>query len=320
MKIRIINSKDMKKAISMADTIEILEKAFKEFSCGNAMVPLRSRIEGEKGTTLLMPAFLKESNSLGIKLVSVYENNRKYNLPTVNGLVIVLDPETGIPLAMIEGASLTALRTGALGGLAAKWLSNKNAKTATLFGAGIQGFSQLEALFAVRSIEQVNIMDRSDRSAQRIAAIVKSFKNSPEVKTDIPVNEAVASSDIIITATNSYKPVFDGNYIQPGTHITGVGSFTPDMEELDAKTMEISKIIVDSKDACLAEAGEIIANKAEIHAEIGEIIAGRKKGRENKEEVTFFKTVGIAIQDAATGTAILTQAEKKNIGQVIDFD
>ncbi len=310
----------MKKAISMTDTIEILEKAFKEFSCGNAIVPLRSRIEGGKGTTLLMPAFLKESNSLGIKLVSVYENNRKYNLPTVNGLVIVLDPETGIPLAMIEGASLTALRTGALGGLAAKWLSNKNAKTATLFGAGTQGLSQLEALFAVRSIEQVNIMDRSDRSAQRIAAIVKNFKSSPEVKTDIPVNEAVASSDIIITATNSSKPVFDGHYIQPGTHITGVGSFTPDMEELDAKTMEISKIIVDSKDACLAEAGEIIANKAEIYAEIGEIIVGRKKGRENKDEVTFFKTVGIAIQDAATGTAILTQAEKKNIGQVIDFD
>ncbi len=320
MKIRIINSKDMKKAISMADTIEILEGAFKEFSCKNAMVPLRSRIEGNKGITLLMPAFLKESNSLGIKLVSVYENNRKYNLPTVNGLVIVLDPETGIPLAMIEGASLTALRTGALGGLAAKWLSEKNAKTATLFGAGTQGLSQLEALFAVRSIEQVNIMDRSSRSAQRLAAIVKNFKGSPEVKTDVPVNEAVASSDIIIAATNSSKPVFDGNYIQPGTHITGVGSFTPDMEEFDARTMEISKIIVDSKDACLAEAGEIIANKAEIYAEIGEILAGKKKGRENNKEITFFKTVGIAIQDAATGTAILKQAEKKNIGQVIDFD
>ncbi len=320
MKIRIINSKDVKKALSMVEAINIMEDAFKQFSSNNAIVPLRSRIQGEKGTTLLMPAFLKESKALGIKLVSVYQDNKKYNLPAVNGLVLVFDPETGLPLAMIEGASLTSLRTGALGGLAAKWLSRKNAKTATLFGAGIQGLSQLEALFAVRSIEHVNIMDHSKSSARRLASIIKNFKEAPEVQTDISVNKAVESSDIIITATNSSKPVFDGNYIQQGTHITGVGSFTPKMEELDAKTMEISKIIVDSKEACMAEAGEIIANNAKIHGEIGEIITAKKKGRENEAEITFFKTVGIAVQDAAAGAAILKQAERKNIGQIIQFD
>ncbi len=320
MKIRVINSKEIKKAISMSDTIEILENAFKEFSCNNAIVPLRSGIKGQNGTTLLMPAFLKAPKALGIKIVSVYQDNIKYNLPTVNGMVIVLDPETGIPLAIIEGATLTALRTGALGGLAAKWLSKEDAKTATLFGAGIQGMSQLEALFAVRSIKHVNIMDRSELSAQQLASIVKKFKNSPEVRTDISPDEAVASSDIIITATNSSRPVFNGSYVQPGTHITGVGSFTPDMEELDPITIKIAKIIVDSREACLAEAGEIIANKAEIHAEIGEIITGKKQGRKDQKEITFFKTVGIAIQDTATGAAIFKQAEKKNIGQIIEFN
>lgn len=319
MQIRIIRSDEVKKSLPMAEAVEVMENAFKQFSRKTAEVPLRVRIQSEKGITLFMPAYLKESKDLSIKLVSVYDNNKKINLPTVNGMVIIIDPETGLPSAMIEGSSLTALRTGALGGLAAKWLSRKDAATATLFGAGIQGRSQLEALFTVRAIKQVNIMDHSEASAQRLALIVRTFKGKPEVKTNIPVNRAIASSDIIITATNSTKPVFNGNLLKPGTHITGVGSFTPEMEELDAKTIKISKIIVDSKDACMAEAGELIANKADIHAEIGEVLTGIKQGRENEKEITFFKTVGIAVQDAAAGGEILRQAKAKNIGQVIEF-
>lgn len=319
MKIRIIRSEEVKRTLSMAEAIKVMENAFEQFALGNTEIPLRGKISSEKGTTLLMPSYLKKSGDLGIKLISVYANNRNYKLPTVNGMVLILDPETGLPLSIIEGSSLTALRTGALGGLAAKWLSRENSETVTLFGAGIQGISQLEALFSIRGIKKVNIIDRSKISANGLASIVKNFKGSPEVETKIPINEAVASSDIIITATNSVKPVFDGNYVRPGTHITGVGSFTPDMEELDAKTVAISKIVVDSRNACMEEAGELIANNAKIHAEIGEILTGIKTGRENDKEITFFKTVGIAVQDAAVGAKIFRLAEIRDIGQIIEF-
>ncbi len=319
MQLRIIKSEEVKTTLPMRNAIEIMEKAFKEFSQKNAVMPLREKIESEKGITLFMPSYLKQSKALGIKLVSVYGENINQNLPIVNGMVITINPETGIPSAIIEGSSLTALRTGALGGLAAKWLSRENSKIVTLFGAGVQGLSQLEALFEVRSIELVNIMDSSKESAERLASIVKELKGKPKVQTDIPINKAIESSDIIITATNSSKPVFDGNYIRPGTHITGIGSFTPEMEELDSKTIEIAKIIVDSKEACMAEAGEIIKNKGKIYAEIGDILTGQKTGRKNNEEITFFKTVGLAIQDAAIGAEILKQAEQNNIGQTISL-
>jgi ornithine cyclodeaminase/alanine dehydrogenase-like protein (mu-crystallin family) len=318
MKIRILTSDDVKAALPMPKAIDIMKDAFGQLSAGKATVPLRSRISSDKGDTLLMPAYLHGSQDLGIKIVSIYKDNPLKGLPTVTAIVIVLDSQTGQPRALIEGDSLTATRTGATGGLASEFLARRNAKTVALFGAGVQARAQLQGLMAVRSIVQVNLFDLSASAAQKLAGEIASWPDAPAVNLVSNSKEAIQNVDIIITATTSSKPVFDGNEIKPGTHITGVGSYTPQMQEVDETTARRARIIVDSREACLAEAGDIIIPRATIAAELGEIVNGLKPGRQSPEEITFFKTVGVAVADATAAAAVLNEAEKKELGTVIE--
>jgi ornithine cyclodeaminase/alanine dehydrogenase-like protein (mu-crystallin family) len=318
MKIRILTSDDVKAALPMPKAIDIMKDAFGQLSAGKATVPLRSKISSDKGDTLLMPAYLHGSQDLGIKIVSIYKDNPLKGLPTVTAIVIVLDSQTGQPRALIEGDSLTATRTGATGGLASEFLARRNAKTVALFGAGVQARAQLQGLMAVRSIAQVNLFDLSASAAQKLAGEIASWPDAPAVNLVSNSKEAIQNVDIIITATTSSKPVFDGNEIKPGTHITGVGSYTPQMQEVDETTARRARIIVDSREACLAEAGDIIIPRATIAAELGEIVNGLKPGRQSPEEITFFKTVGVAVADATAAAAVLNEAEKKELGTVIE--
>ena len=169
MQIRILNGNDVRTALPMSKAIGIMKLAFGQFSAGKATVPLRSRISSDKGGTMLMPAYLQSTQDLGVKIVSIYKDNPGLGLPTVTATVIALDPQTGFPKAFIEGNSLTAIRTGATGGLAAELLARYNANRVALFGAGVQGRAQLQALLAVRSITHVNLVDISQSAAQRMA-------------------------------------------------------------------------------------------------------------------------------------------------------
>lgn len=318
MQIRILTSDDVKAALPMPKAIEIMKHAFGQLSTGMATVPLRSKISSDKGDTLLMSAFLRGSQDLGVKIVSIYKDNPSQGIPTVTAVVIALDPQTGQPRALIEGDSLTAIRTGATGGLASELLARPNAETVALFGAGVQARAQLQGVIAVRSITQVNLFDPSPSMSQRLADEIATWEAAPAVNLVSNSKEAIQDADIIITATTSSKPVFDGHGLKAGTHITGVGSYTPQMQEVDETTVRRSRIVVDSRDACLAEAGDLIIPKATIDAELGEIINGIKPGRHSDEEITFFKTVGVAVEDAAAAAAILTEAEKNELGTVIE--
>ncbi|OQY37291.1 MAG: hypothetical protein B6243_00980 [Anaerolineaceae bacterium 4572_5.2] len=266
-----------------------------------------------------MPAYLKQSREMGVKIVSVYGDNPSLGLPVVNAAVLVLDPQTGLPLALLEGNSLTAIRTGAGGGLAADLLARQNATTVGLFGAGAQARAQLRALMAVRNIAQVYLISRSRQSAEKLAAEITVWPNAPAVTLAKSPRQAVKNADVVITATTSAAPVFNGADLKPGTHITGVGSFTPQMQEVGAAAVLRAKVVVDSREACLAEAGDIIIPNAPIHAELGEIINGQKPGRQSAEEITFFKSVGVAAQDAATAAAALAEAERLELGTVVDL-
>ena len=301
----------------MPKAIEAMKTAFGQFSAGRATMPLRSRLQTGKGVTLLMPAYLKESGSLAIKIVSVYEENANLELPTVTATALVLDAETGIPLALMDGTRLTAIRTGAAGGLAADLLSLKDARKVTLFGAGAQGRAQLRGVMAVRKIEEVSIISLHEVTARRLAGEIHSWPDPPIIKIKPPVNDAVHNADIIITATTSTTPLFDGNDLKPGTHITAVGAFASNMQEFDKTTAARARIIVDSREACLAEAGDIIRTRAHIDAELGEIINGKSPGRQNLKEITLFKSVGLAVQDVAAAAAILKRAEIMNLGTTI---
>jgi ornithine cyclodeaminase/alanine dehydrogenase-like protein (mu-crystallin family) len=318
MRIRILSSDDVKTALPMPKAVEMMKHAFGQLSAGKATVPLRSKISSDKGDTLLMPAYLHSKQDLGVKIVSIYKDNPLKDLPTVTAIVIVLDSQTGQPRALIEGDSLTATRTGATGGLASELLARRNAKTVALFGAGVQARAQLQGVMAVRSIAQVNLFDLSASAAQKLSVEIASWADAPAVNLVSNSKEAIHQVDIIITATTSSEPVFDGNEIKPGTHITGVGSYTPQMQEVDETTVRRSRVVVDSRVACLAEAGDIIIPKATIEAELGEIVNGLKPGRQSAEEITFFKTVGVAVADATAAAAVLNEAEKNELGTVIE--
>ncbi|WP_028326101.1 ornithine cyclodeaminase family protein [Desulfatirhabdium butyrativorans] len=319
MNLRVLGAQEVEAALPFREAVDVIAEAFSQFSADQATVPLRTRIETELGQTLIMPAYLHRSRWMAVKIVSVYPENVALGLPTVPGIVLVIDPDTGMPKAMMDGHSLTAIRTGAAGALAAKLLARKDAASVVLFGAGTQGWAQICGVLAVRSIRRVWIVDPNPDFRFRLADRIRGLPNAPEVSIAENIPEALAQADIVITATTSREPVFDGRFIQSGTHITAVGAFRRDMQEVDASVVQKARVVVDSREACLAEAGDIVQTGAIIAAEIGEIVNGTAAGRRSDDEITLFKSVGIAAQDAAAAAAVLERAERLGLGQMVAF-
>jgi ornithine cyclodeaminase len=274
-----------------------------------------------------MPAYLVASDDLAIKMVSVYDENPSHGLPLIHGLVTVFNAATGVPLAVMDAASVTALRTAAVTGLAIELLARPDAETAALFGAGVQGRAQLEAMCTARRLKSVRVFD-PDKT--RLSAFVKEVAGCDPIPEDVrpaaSPTEAVTGSSIVTTATTSAEPVFDGNDLAPGTHVSAVGVWQRDRREIDDATVLSSKIVVDQREAAWVEAGDLIIPREKglisedsIHAELGEVVNGTRPGRESRDEITFFKSVGLGIQDAAVAGAIFRAADAKNIGTRIDL-
>jgi ornithine cyclodeaminase len=326
MKLRVLSGEEVRQALPMSEAIEAMRSAYGQLSANQADVPLRTRLETDRGIFLLMPAFLRQSRELAFKMVSVWSDNPSQGLPAVMALAVVVDPDTGQPQALLNGEELTATRTGAAGGLATDLLARPNARIVTVFGSGVQARAQLEAVRVVRQVKEVRILGLDPASVETFAQEISASANAPQVTIPGTRQEAVIGADIIIAATTSKTPVFDGRDLSPGTHITGVGSFTPDMQEVDEITVQRAKIVVDSLQASLAEAGDLIVPlekhiiaKADIHGEIGEIVNGHKPGRESEEEITFFKSVGVAVQDVVAASQILRAAEAGNLGTIVNL-
>ncbi len=320
MPIRILSASDVQDALPMSQAIDAMCYAYGQLSAGKAIAPPRQHISTDKGVTLIMPAYLPEHRDFGIKVVSVYDDNPNLKLPRITATVLVLDPATGVPKAFIDGASLTAIRTGAGGGVAADLLARQDAKTVGLFGAGVQARAQLQAVRAVRDITCVNLISRTQTSAQQLATEISEWTDAPEVNLVSTPQQVVENADIVLCATTSATPLFDGHALQSGTHITAVGTFVPEKREVDTTTIRrADRIVVDSREACLEEAGDLIIPNAEIDAEIGEIVNGDKSGRQSDDEITFFKSVGVAVQDAVAGAAVLAAAEAKGLGVLADL-
>lgn len=330
MKLKIISGEEVNQAVTMAEAIEAVKKSFIQLSEGKAEIPLRSSVEVKenKGVCLFMPAYLAESNALGMKIVTVFPENQKKNLPTVLAAVFVLDSETGQPLAMIEGSSLTALRTGAASGVATDLLAREEARVVAIFGAGQQAYTQLEAVCTVRSIQKVLVYDIIREKSETFVKEMKS-RGAP-IPSDMAAadspSQALSETDIICTATTSHQPLFADEDLQAGVHINGIGSYTPEMAEIPPQTVVRSKVIVDSFQASLAEAGDLIIpiekgliSREDIHGEIGEVASGKIAGRETDKELTFFKSVGVAVQDVATAALILRRCQALGLGCSVDI-
>jgi len=317
----LLTKADVQKVLNMKDCIEVVEKAFAELSNGTAVLPLRINIAPTDGLSLYMPAYLKEMKALACKVVTVYKNNpSKHDLPTTIGKVLLQNPETGEVICIMDGGYLTAVRTGAASGVATKYLARKDKNQVIgIYGTGVQAKMQLWAMNETVSISKVLVYDLNEKAADNFVKETTAMLNLEVIKTKNP--DDLLISDIICTATSSSTPLFDGNKLKPGTHINNIGSHTPNARELDTATVKRSKFVGDSKEACFKEAGDIMIPLKEgsvtedhFYAELGELITGKKDGRVNAEEITVFKSNGLAIQDAATAKLIYDKAVAAGIG------
>jgi alanine dehydrogenase len=320
--IRILSREDVCQALPMRQAIEAVKGAFAHLSAGQADVPLRVALEvpAHNGVTLFMPAYLTADDQMAVKIVSVFNDNPAKGLPLIHALVVVVDATTGEPAAVMDGTVLTALRTGAASGAATDLLARQEARTAAVFGAGAQGRTQLEAVCTVRPIRGAWVYDVVPQRAAAYADEMSQDLSLPVRVAQTPA-EAVRQADVICTATTSSSPVFEDADVRPGTHINAVGAYTPEMQEIPADTVLRARVVIDHREASLAEAGDLLIplqqglmTEAHIYAELGEIAAGRKPGRASSEEITLFKSVGVAVQDVAAAAAVLEAAQRLDLG------
>jgi len=326
----ILNANEVQKALPMAEVIAATKNAYAALSAGKAKVPLRIQlpVDAQEAVAIFMPAYLwgEKGGSLALKAVSVFPRNPKRGLPVIHAAVLVFAVETGKPLALLEGGRLTAIRTGAASGAATDLLARPDSKIGAIFGTGVQGRTQLEAICTVRSLEEVWVYDLDP---ERVDIFIEEMAGKGPIPHDLRIadspRQAISQADIICTATTSPKPVFADEDLKPGTHINGVGSYTPEMIEIPPETAGRVSVFVGSQEGVLAEAGEIIAAieqdliVPEDLIELGEVIRGNALGRTSPDQITFFKSVGVAVQDAAAARLALDNAQAQNLGQEVDW-
>ena len=331
--ILVLKESDISSIITMSDIISANKEALSIYSNQQSNIPLRTNIDVPeyKGQCLFMNGYAAPAKALGVKIVSVYPENINKNLTSVPATMVLVNVETGIVNALIDGTYLTRLRTGAVSGLATEILARKDSKIFALFGTGGQAITQLEAVLTVRKIELVKVFDimyeRAKEFAQRMSNLYSKKFNNVKITAVKSSDEAVEDADIITTVTTSKKPVFNAEKVKKNVHINGVGSYTPDMCEIPEEILvRADKIYVDTKDGAINESGDLIQpikkgliKVEKVNGELGEVINGKIKGRENDEEMTFFKTTGTAVLDLVAAQKIYEVAKKKNIGKVIDL-
>lgn len=324
----LLSESDIKTHISLLECIEINEKGFVELSKGSVVAPIRSRIgiEERNGVFLSMPSYVPNLDIVTTKIVAIYKDNpKKYNLPTIHSVVVVQDVKTGEILSIMDGSSITALRTAVACAIATKYLSRKDSKIVGVYGTGVVARANLLAVSKIRNIEMAKVYSRSNAHRKMFVSNISKNINAEVLACDNN-KEPLRDADVVITATTSKKPVFDGRFLEDGTHINAFGNYEPDSRELDTETIIRSKIIVDSTDACLSEAGDLIIplkqgniSRHHIYGELGEIISGKKEGRENSDEITLFKSVGIAFQDSVTTKIIYERSKEMGIGTNVEI-
>ena len=325
----LLSRSDVQRALRMEDAIGLVERGFTEFGEGSVEMPQRPVIyvPEHDGLAAFMPALVRGMGALSIKTVTAFKSNVKKGLPTILGTVTLLDPETGVPLSIMDGGYLTAVRTGAASGVATKYLAREDAHIAAIFSAGVQARTQLEAICTVRDINQVRVFDVDHAQAERFA---EEMGGHGPIPADIDVvgspREALDGAHIVVAATTSPSPVFDGDDLSPGAHINGVGSHAPGVRELDTKTLVRSRIVCDSVEACLVEAGDLLIpieegalSESDIHGGLAEVIGGKLPGRQTDEEITLFKSVGLAFQDAVAAQHTHRQAKILGLGTEFQF-
>jgi alanine dehydrogenase len=316
-----VNKEKIASLLPMEECIEVMEKMFRSLAAGECVQPLRSMmwLPGRTGLLGMMPGYAAKFGVMGIKVISVFHGNREAGLPSHQGVVMLFDAQHGQPLMLFDAGEITAIRTAAASAVATRLLSRENSERLAIIGSGEQAKRHIEAMLLVRKIKQVNLWSRNEKNARELAEKISSQYKSQykmTVRVTKNVKETVKHTDIICTVTSSKEPVVMGEWIAAGTHINAVGSSTPATRELDTAALVKSKLFTDCYESLLNEAGDFLIPKKEgavtdehIKAEVGEVLSGTKKGRENDEEITLFKSLGIAAEDIFAAWHIYEKAK-----------
>ena len=305
MDIPFIDKEKIASLLTMQECILVMEKMFRSLANGEAAQPLRSLmwLPDRKGLLGMMPGYDKTAEVMGIKLISVFHGNMEKGYPSHQGIVVLFDANNGQPLMIFDASEITALRTAAASALATRLLSREDAELLSIIGSGEQAERHVESILLVRKIRQINIWSRNEKNAASLASKISDRFNIPVI-VHKNAEKAARDGDIICTVTSSPQPVVSGDWINNGTHINAVGSSTPATRELDTKALLKSKLYTDCYESILNEAGDFLIPKKEgaitdnhIRGDLGEVLLGTKKGREDKDEITLFKSLGIASED-----------------------
>jgi len=327
----ILNADEVRQALPMDQTIAAMKDAFASLSNGTAVVPLRTRlpISQHDALSLFMPAYMRSDSgeALAVKVVSLFPKNPARGLAYIQAAVLVLESDTGRALALLEGSTLTAIRTGAGSGAAIDLLARRDSRIVAIFGTGPQGRTELEAACSTRNIETAFIYNPTLEKAKAFAEQMAGYDSIPrDIRVAKTPKEAIENADIICTATSSIKPVFEDKDVKSGTHLSAIGGYTPEMQELPVETVARARIFVDSRATVMDEAGDIVQairagviDESNIYAELGEIVLGTKEGRQSDNEITFFKSVGNAVQDATAAQLALKNARAMRLGVEVEF-
>ncbi|MFQ6052638.1 MAG: ornithine cyclodeaminase family protein [Candidatus Bathyarchaeia archaeon] len=309
----ILSDADVGRLLSMGEAIDAVERAFGEYAKGSVLMPPRSTMMLDRfgGSISLMPSYLMETGALATKVISIYPRNPERGLPTTVAWIVVNDPETGMLEALLDGTYLTAVRTGAVTGVAARYLAPRGSRVAAVIGCGVQGRTQAWAVAEICELEAIRVFDVSRERMRRFADEMGA-ELGVEVSAAGSGEEAVEGADIVVTATTSKEPVIRREWLGDEVHVSAIGSFYPDHRELDTETVKEAKVVVDSREAALEEAGDLIIPLREgaitedhIYAELGDLVLGRKRGRTRGDGLTVFKSVGLAIQDSSVASLVL---------------
>jgi ornithine cyclodeaminase len=311
--------------LPMADAIALMRDAFRAHADGNTYQPLRSAIDPPQldGLAVLMPAHL-ESHGFGAKIVTAFPQNNARGMEAIQGFVVVLDPETGALQALVEGAAITEVRTAAVSAVATQALARPDGGDIAILGAGVQARSHLIAMASVCPVQRVRVWNRTTSRAHALAKWAEPFDLNVELADSVP--EALDGADVICTTLACSEPIVDEEMLSPGAHINAIGAFTPTTRELSSSAVAKATIFVDSMESALAEAGDLlipmgegVIERSDIAAELSEVVAGRHPGRTTSDQVTLFKSLGLAFEDVAAAAHVARVARERRMGAEVPF-
>ncbi len=323
----IVSGDEIRRFLSLTDCIEAVDTAFRALAEGKAVNPLRSslRLEGGRRILGMMPGAVEDPPVLGAKIITVFPGNHGTELDAHQGVVLLFDPERGPPLAILEASTLTAIRTAAASAVATRALAREDAQILAIIGSGVQARSHFEAMLAVRPIEEVRVFSPTEAHRGEFARR-ESERTGVRVEAVSSARAAVEGAEIICTVTSSSVPVLEGAWLSPGAHLNSVGASVPSARELDDETVARARLFVDSRESALHEAGDLLmpmeaglVGADHIQGEIGEVLTGKVPGRCSAEEITWFESLGLAVEDLLPARLVFERARAANAGTEVEL-